>query len=168
MCRSTNAFSIRHSYMEWCGVPMRVKVARMKNDHSGARPRDPRHVHANPSQPAIWPILTLAIYWATTTFDEDNRLFPRSDQYDHFQKGVQRLLIDVELSVKLNRRGVNTSNLETHLMRKGAWLSSTVVREGVQNTYHRYEAAGDMHVGRTVTGILSSNHELAILQPNFQ
>ncbi|OWZ21640.1 hypothetical protein PHMEG_0003780 [Phytophthora megakarya] len=107
----------------------------MKNAHSEDRPRDPRHVHANSLQPAIWPILALAIYWATTTFDKDNRLFPRSDQYDPFQKGVQRLLIDVELSIELNRRGVNTSNLETHLMRKGgaifsAWCYSLAIIYG--------------------------------------
>ncbi|OWZ03583.1 hypothetical protein PHMEG_00024660 [Phytophthora megakarya] len=49
----------------------------MKNDQSGDRPRDPRHVYANPLQPTICPILALAIYWTTFTFDADaNRLFP--------------------------------------------------------------------------------------------
>ncbi|OWZ12438.1 LOW QUALITY PROTEIN: hypothetical protein PHMEG_00014407 [Phytophthora megakarya] len=71
-------------------------VCHMKNDQSGDRPRDP--LYANTLQPAICLILALAIYWATTTFDEVNRLFLGSDQ----------------------SRGANPFDLGTHLMRKSA------------------------------------------------
>ncbi|EGZ24652.1 hypothetical protein PHYSODRAFT_406965, partial [Phytophthora sojae] len=92
----------------------------MKNDQSGDRPRDPRHVYANPLQPSICPVLALAIYWATTSFDTDNRLFPGSDQYDRFRKCLQRLLVDEKVAAELKRRGVNSNDLGTHSMRKGA------------------------------------------------
>jgi hypothetical protein len=38
---------------------------------------------------------------------------------------------------------------------------------GVQDTYMRYESAGDMHVGRTVCGLPCDSHEFAILPPSF-
>ncbi|ETK72455.1 hypothetical protein F441_20896 [Phytophthora nicotianae CJ01A1] len=156
----------------------------MKYDQGNDRPRDPRHVYANPLQPSVCPILALAIYWATSTFDVDNRLFPGSDQYDRFRKRLYRLLEDEMVSVELKRRGVNPSDLGTHSMRKGAATycasgstacpSSTAVHlragwslGGVQNTYLRYEAAGDMHVGRTVAGLLTNSCEFAILPPHF-
>ena len=39
---------------------------------------------------------------------------------------------------------------------------------GVQGTYLRSEAAGDMYVGRTVSGLPSDKPEFAILPPNFE
>ena len=38
---------------------------------------------------------------------------------------------------------------------------------GVQNTYMRYEAAGDMYVGHTVTGLPINSSKFAILPPHF-
>ena len=38
---------------------------------------------------------------------------------------------------------------------------------GVQNTYIQYEAAGDMYVGRTVTGLPINSSKFAILPPHF-
>ncbi|ETI47820.1 hypothetical protein F443_08028, partial [Phytophthora nicotianae P1569] len=184
MCRSANAFGVRHSHIEWGGDSLRVYFAHMKNDQGGDRPRDPRHVYANPLQPSVCPILALAIYWATSTFDVGNRLFPGSDQYDRFRKSLHRLLEDERVSVELKRRGVNPNDLGTHSMRKGAATyctsGSTACRSstavylragwslgGVQNTYLRYEAAVDMHVGRTVAGLPTNSHEFAILPPHF-
>ncbi|ETL41182.1 hypothetical protein L916_07778 [Phytophthora nicotianae] len=103
MCRSANAFGVRHSHIEWGGESLRVYFAHMKNDQGGDRPRDPRHVYANPLQPSVCPILALAIYWATSTFDVDNRLFPGSDQYDRFRKSLHRLLEDERVSVELTQ-----------------------------------------------------------------
>lgn len=118
-CRSANAFGVRHSHIEWCGDSLRIFFAHMKNDQSGDRPRDPRHVYANPLQPTICSILALAIYWATATFDSDNRLFPGSDQYERFRKCLQRLLVGQKVASELKRRGVNPSDLGTHSMCNG-------------------------------------------------
>lgn len=51
MRRSSNAFGIRHSHMEWRGDALQIYFAHMGNDQGGDRPRDPRHVYANPLQP---------------------------------------------------------------------------------------------------------------------
>ncbi|KAF1790753.1 hypothetical protein GQ600_19715 [Phytophthora cactorum] len=42
MCRSSNAFGIRHSHMEWKGDALQIYFAHMKIDQGGDRPRDPR------------------------------------------------------------------------------------------------------------------------------
>ena len=63
VCRAGNTVSICHSHLEWQGDALRIYFAHMKNDQSGERPRDPRHVYANPLHPEVCPILSLALYW---------------------------------------------------------------------------------------------------------
>eukprot|EP00644_Phytophthora_capsici_P013253 jgi/Phyca11/100578/e_gw1.5.1402.1 len=48
MCRSANAFGIRYAHIEWSGDALCVYFAHQKNDQEGDRPRDPRHIYANP------------------------------------------------------------------------------------------------------------------------
>ncbi|ETO69913.1 hypothetical protein F444_13574 [Phytophthora nicotianae P1976] len=170
----------------WNGAGMRcVSISRIKkNDQEGNRPRDPRHVYANPLTPSICPVLALAIFWATSSFDDTDRLFPGNNQYERFRKCLHRLFETEDISQELRRRGIGKDELGTHSMRKGAatyyasgstaCLSSTAVHfrtgwslDGVQNTYLRYEAARDMHVGRTVTGLPPGSHEFAALAPHF-
>ena len=38
---------------------------------------------------------------------------------------------------------------------------------GIQNTYLRYESAGDMYVGRTVCGLPSDSYNFTVLPPHF-
>ncbi|ETO85828.1 hypothetical protein F444_00562 [Phytophthora nicotianae P1976] len=78
MCKSANAFGIRHGHMEWSGDALCVYFAHQKNDQEGRRPRDPRHIYVNPLRPAICLVLVLAICWATSSFDGSDRLFPGS------------------------------------------------------------------------------------------
>lgn len=51
MSRAGNAFSICYSHIEYSGDALQVYFAHMKNDQMGERPRDPRHVYANPIKP---------------------------------------------------------------------------------------------------------------------
>ncbi|ETK78214.1 hypothetical protein F441_15982 [Phytophthora nicotianae CJ01A1] len=50
-----------------------------------------------------------------------------------------------------------------HLQQQFIFELNSLYVGGVQNTYLRYEAAGDMHVGRTVSGLPPDSHEFAIL-----
>lgn len=59
MCRSNNAVSICFSHMEWKNNSLRIFFSQMKNDQFGEKPRDPRHIYANPLMPEICPILSL-------------------------------------------------------------------------------------------------------------
>jgi hypothetical protein len=47
----------------------------MKNGQEGERPRDARHVYANPLLPGICPALLMAIYLAVFSFDSSSLLF---------------------------------------------------------------------------------------------
>lgn len=161
MCRSSNAFGIRHSHMEWRGDALQIYFAHMKNDQGGDRPRDPRHIYANPLTPSICPIVGLGLYWAASHCDGSDLLFPGSNQYERFRKCWLRLLTQENVATELKRQGLDATELGTHSMRKGsatfcssgstACPSSTAVHlragwslGGVQNTYLRYEAAGDI------------------------
>jgi hypothetical protein len=59
MSRAANTVSICYSHLEWGEDALRVYFAHMKNDQGGSKPRDPRHVYANPLAPEICPILAL-------------------------------------------------------------------------------------------------------------
>ncbi|OWZ00634.1 hypothetical protein PHMEG_00028132 [Phytophthora megakarya] len=142
MCRSPNAFRIRHSHMEWRGNALQIYCAHMKDDQGGDRPRDPRH-------------------------------------YERFRKSLRRILAQDNVVVELSRQGLKATELGTYSMWNDAATfctfgstgcpSSTAVHlrtgrslGGVQNTYLRYEAAGDMHVGRTIAGLPTESSQFSL------
>jgi hypothetical protein len=91
MARSSNTFSVAYNHMEWKSDSLCIYFAHMKNDQTGDRPRDPRHIYANSVSPEICPILAIALYWISYGFDADTgRLFPGSNQYERFRKSLKR------------------------------------------------------------------------------
>ena len=185
MSRSANAFAVKHDHMEWREDALCIYFAHMKNDQTGERPRDPRHIYPNPIRPEICPVLSLGLYWLTNAFDPaDSSLFPGKNQYDRFRKLLARA-IDVPAVVEeLERRSINPDDLGTHSMRKGAATycssgstggpSSSAIHlragwamGGVQDSYIRYEAAGDMYVGRVVSGLPLEKAEFDVVGPVF-
>ncbi len=84
ICRAGNTESICFSHLEWIGDALGVYFAHMKNDQAGERPRDPRHVYANPLDPIICPILALGIYlmaFPLVTDPPRTHLFAGGKQY---------------------------------------------------------------------------------------
>ena len=71
MSRVSNSASICYAHMSWEEDSLAIKFAHMKNDQCGDRPRDARHVYANPLMPEICPILAPGIYlcWRYDTCD---------------------------------------------------------------------------------------------------
>ncbi len=55
----------------------------MKNDQTGDRKRDPRHIYAHPIDPTVSLVLALAIYFSTFSVSgaKDTALFPGKNQY---------------------------------------------------------------------------------------
>ncbi|KAG6952574.1 hypothetical protein JG687_00012925 [Phytophthora cactorum] len=47
----------------------------MKNDQEGDRQRDPQHIFANPMEPDICLILSVAIYFAVVGFSDHNVVY---------------------------------------------------------------------------------------------
>jgi len=172
--------------MKWTNDSLGIYFAHMKNDQFGERPRDPRHIYANPLIPEICPILSLGLYLLTNPIDSNvPQLFPGGNQYDRFRRVLMRLLQSEDGKRELESRGMVAEDIGTHSMRKGSATyassgstscpSSTSIHlragwalGGVQDTYLRYEAAGDMYVGRTVSGLPTSQASFAILPPHFK
>jgi integrase len=186
MCRASNAVNIRFSHLEWKEDALGVYFAQMKNDQTGERPRDPRHVYANPLDPAICPILALGLYLICfPSVLEQNDLFPGGSQYERFRHNLNSLLRKQHVAAELVARGMSPDDLGTHSVRKGiaTWLTSgsTVcppitpihlrlgwALPGVTGTYMRYEAAGDQYVGRAAAGLPILEASFATLPPFFK
>ncbi|ETP53837.1 hypothetical protein F442_01317, partial [Phytophthora nicotianae P10297] len=184
MCRAKSAESIRHAHLSWCEDSITITFAHMKNDQDGSRPRDPRHVYANPTIPEICPVLALGIYFSVFGFDGDGKLFPGGNQYSRFLSILKKNLeCDVMKSI-LVQFGLTSDDFGTHSARKGAatymnscstsgpsaaaiCLRAGWTLPGVQNKYVRFEAAGDMIVGRYVAGLPFDSPKFATLPPFF-
>jgi hypothetical protein len=136
--------------------------------------------------PEICPILALGIYWLCFSFDPGElHLFAGSRQYDRFRKTLAKFQSKDHVRLEFQRRGIQFEDIGTHSMRKGAATyassgstacpSSTSIHlragwtlGGVQDTYLRFEGAGDMFVGRTVSGLPCDSHEFSTLPPHFK
>ncbi|KAG7365194.1 hypothetical protein IV203_038397 [Nitzschia inconspicua] len=113
--------SICWSHLEWRNDALGIYFAHMQNDQLEERPRDPRHIYANPILPEVCPILSLGIYMLTTPISPSiTQLFPGGNQYDRFRKVLIRLLGTGEGSAELQTRGMTTDDIGTHSCRMGA------------------------------------------------
>ena len=183
-CRSSNTTTIHYHHLSWAGDSLQIYFAHMKNDPTGTRPRDPRHIYCNPYNPAICPILTLISYLLVTPPSTDTKLFPGSSQYNRYSKYLTRLL-DSKREYVLRKYGINVDDLGAHSARKGAstYMTSGCVggpmqqavnircgwrMGGVTDTYCRYEAAGDQYCGRIVSGLPLFSFRFAVLPPKLK
>ncbi|OWY98832.1 hypothetical protein PHMEG_00030295, partial [Phytophthora megakarya] len=155
MSRAANTVSSCYQHLEWREDALCVYFAHMKNDQRGVRPRDPRHVYANPIVPAICPILTLD--------PTDAHVFPGNDEYDRFRKilGRDQTLLQISNAVAQmqmtlglipcgkERRQFYSSGSTACPSAVAVHLRAGWSKGGVQDRYLRHDAAGDMFVGRT-------------------
>ncbi|KAH9153098.1 hypothetical protein AeRB84_004595 [Aphanomyces euteiches] len=182
MCRAGNGETIHFAHMAWHEDALAIQFGHMKNDQEGERPKDPRHVYANPKSPDVCPILTLGVYFAVLGFSDTGRLFPGSKQYDRYSKALKRLLDTPTVRLEMKKRGLLSSDIGSHSARKGSATyvsscsssgpssASICLRAGwslpgVQDTYVRYEAAGDQVVGRFVAGLPFESPNFALSSP---
>ena len=185
MARAGNVISICWNHLRWDEDSLAIYFAHQKNDQAGSKPRDPRHVYANPIMPAICPILSLGIYFLCfPDIFSHQYLFQGSQQYARYRQILTKLVQEGCGARELADRGMADIDLGTHSFRKGAatfassgttdapsafaiHLRAGWAMQGVQGTYLRYSKAGDQHVGRTVAGLPSDRAEFAILPPFF-
>ena len=129
-CRSSNTRTIHYHHMRWIQDALQIFFAHMKNDQTGDRPRDPRHVYSNPYNPYIDPILTLISYLIVTPpCDNSTALFPGSDQYNRYSKYLHKLLKEKQDYIE-KKYGIKISDIGGHSARKGA---STYMTSGCVN-----------------------------------
>jgi len=181
MSRVGNAVSICKSHLQWDEDALLIYFAHEKTDQTQSRPGDPRHIYANPFQPAICPILSLGLFFLAIDITKPTSefIFAGSNQYCRFHKSLRSRFADEELL------GHSTGTFGTHSIRKGsatyASSGSTAcppyaavsLRAGwatghVSSLYLQYQSAGDQHVGRTVCGLNPNDTTFAVLPPRFK
>ena len=184
MCRSASTSSICFSHIARRSDATGIVFPRMKNDQSGERPREPRHVYVNPTMPSICPVLSLTIYFVCFPTISTTQIFPGDGQSERFRKRMHLMMSRPPLSTLLIELGLSPDDIGTHSIRKGsatycssgstACPTSASVRTragwstgAVHETYCQYEAAGDQHVGRTAAGLPVDKPEFSILPPHF-
>jgi hypothetical protein len=184
MCRVSNCVDIKLSHIEWIEDALVIYFATQKNDQGGERPRDPKHLYANPLQPDVCCVLGLAILLMCFPLSETGKLFPGDNQDDRLGNTIRRALESQSGKHALEVEGREAKDFGTHSLRKGAttFVSSgstacppaaAIQRRGgwtmghILDVYIRFEAAGDQFVGRSVAGLPSMSPKFGILPPFF-
>lgn len=179
MARSHNVGVVTYGCMGWENDCLFVHFAKTKKDHKGKK-KHKAHVFANPLQPAVCPILSLAIYVLCTQDTRRNQLFTGQKSEGRFSKALKRLLTEIpELKTVIP----NVNDIGTHSNRKGSvsfvlmYVVISVVavylRAGwsLGNTQDRYIHGGpgaDQLVGRAVCGLPVNGIEFSTLAPHFK
>ena len=101
--------------MEWAEDSLRIYFACMKNNQTGERKRDPRHIYSNPHVPCICPILVLSIYLSVFTISctVDSALFPSSNQYKRLASYFESIPKKHEVEIKKSY-GIDVEDTEVH------------------------------------------------------
>jgi len=180
MSRVSNTVTICKIHMEWRDDALLIYFAHEKTDQTQSKPGDPRHIYANPFQPAICPILSLGMFFLIVdiTQSDEQPIFSGSNQYCRFHKSLKNSFAEVML-------GCSTAAYGTYSIRKGAAtfassgstscpsfaaisLRAGWSMGGVTSAYIHYHGAGDQHVGRTVCGLNPLHPSFAVLPPCFK
>ena len=176
--------SIKLAHLVWKDDHLTVASARSKNDQCGEF-SFPRSVYANPKEPAICPILSLAVYILSRPFRNEGvhpALFDGPDQSDRYSKILGDVLSQLPDSLA-SHLGAQRGDIGTHSARKGAptfALSipggpspvSIFLRAGwsLGNLKDRYIFAGeggDQLCGRAVCGLSLMDSRFGVLPPHF-
>jgi len=131
-------------------------------------------------------VLSLAVYVLSfpDILKSNTFLFLGKSPYERYSKALGSFLKKNPIVDELKRRGLEAEDIGSHTVRKGAasFVSSGSpggpsqaainLRVGwsmgqVQDTYIRYEQAGDLFVGRTVSGLPLGSPDFALLPPHF-
>lgn len=189
MGRSDNISHISVNHIKCKDDHLLIYYAQQKTDQDGKLSKYPRAVYANPLYPWTCAITALGVYLIVTNTRVGNSdgslpLFHGSQDEcaRRFRVGLHAKA--KEIANVLEENGMTIQSVGTHSFRKGAATyasaggtacpSSSAIslragwtQPGVEDTYRRYDSAGDEHVGRVLTGLPMNGEELAILPPIF-
>lgn len=144
--RSVNITQVLLRHIKVSGDSLVIYFAQTKVDQVGEQSAYGRHVYANPVRPALCPVLSLGIYFATSSFAtaygrdvsgeeaesktseevvEDakmnRQLFPGNSQTSRFTKSMRSFLDhDVALKNMVEQNGITIDDLASHSFRKGS------------------------------------------------
>ena len=193
IARSATIGGMMMEHIGWEGDSLLISTPKHKADQEGVK-CFARHVYANPSNPAICPILALAVLVFTRAVKHDStqpaastappnfRIFDGSHSEARFSEVLGRIITSLSESDQ-SRLGAEKKQLGTHSVRKGSASycagmmngPSTVqvfLRAGwslgnVQDRYLFAGAGGDQLTGRVLSGLPFNDASFASLPPHF-
>ena len=171
-----------YNHVSWENDSMIIVFPSHKGDKEG-RNALPKHVYANPAEPAICPILSFAVYIFTRGYEREGSKMTifAGDAESRFSKWLHNLCnTNKDL---LKNQGIDISMIGTHSFRKGiaSFLSGTpggptaisiYLRAGwslgpVQSRYILEGEGGDQVCGRAASGLPLTEASFANLPPHF-
>lgn len=187
MARGGSTAKILLQHISWRDDSLVINIPKHKGDQEGSK-CFPRHVFANPLQPSICPVLSLAvnIFSKAYRYDPEEtynyRLFDGDDQERRFSKLLGKVLSELNEN-ELNQLGAKAKDIGTHSARKGAptfcsgmicgpspvqiFLRAGWSLGGVQDRYLFSGSGGDQFTGRVVSGLPNTCSDFSTLPPHF-
>jgi hypothetical protein len=184
MSRSDSVDCIMLQHIDWQGDSLLIEEQGHKSDQKGEN-KFWKHIYANPLEPAICPILALAVLVFCSGFrppDGRQQLFVGKDSKGRFAHQLHELVHGLSDSEK-DRLGCAPEDIGTHSERKGSSTYclgqvagptpvSVFLRMGqsLGQLKDRYIFAGegaDQLCGRMVSGLPYSDENFGILPPHF-
>ena len=122
-CHVNNTAKIHLKDVEWASTfdAYEIFFAHTKTDQTGEEAKYSRHVYANPMEPLVCPVLTLAFYFSCCLNmrpTADEFIFPGNDQYQRYSKQLYHVLHEHVDEVRL--LGFEVTDISVHSIRKGA------------------------------------------------
>ena len=121
MSRSDSVQNIMLPHITWAEDSLTIEEQGQKADQTG-EDKFAKHIYANPYEPFICPILSLAVMIFCSSAREERRdlqLFTGTDSKGRFSKLLAQFLLDLSDAEK-RLIGASISDLGTHSFRKGS------------------------------------------------
>ncbi|KAG9401806.1 hypothetical protein AC1031_021973 [Aphanomyces cochlioides] len=175
MCRSESVQTLCTEHLSSQDDSIGCVMYKSKTNQEGSGPIDPRHMYANPLNPSICWITSLAIYLACRPTQSPGPLFPGSQQKARFGQILRQMVVEMQYVSHYGtdsvRKGVATFACSGST--GGPSIASVCLRVGwslggVQDRYIRYESAADQYLGRVVAGLPLNSGEFSSLPPHFR
>lgn len=193
IARSASVSTIMLEHITWESDSMIITTPKHKGDQEGAKCY-PKHIYANPLNPAICPILATAliIFCRSSRQDHNNqssspvknfRLFEGTNQEARFSSILAKVLNGLTDDEE-HRLGAKKKEIGTHSARKGAasyccgmvggpsaiqvYLRAGWSLGNVQDRYLFSGNGGDQITGRVVSGLPYNDVSFAALPPHFE
>ncbi|KAF0704051.1 hypothetical protein AaE_015130 [Aphanomyces astaci] len=169
IARSASVAAIRYDHLAWEGDALVVQYAFTKSDQVGKN-CTPRHIFANPGNPAICPILSLAVLIFTRGAQRGRsaNLVFGENAGERFSAWLSKTLKDI--GTHSFRKGVASelSNTPGGPEAVNVWLRAGWTLGSVQGRYIFAGSGGDQFVGRAAAGHNVNDVEFSCLPPHFK
>lgn len=187
MARSVSIADLKFCHISWEMDALIFNIPKQKNDQEGARAY-PRHVYANPDDPIICPVLSIALklfcsVHISNLSNDTMNVFPGNHEESRYSEWLQNLLKNLSVDETM-LLGTAIEEIGNHSFRKGvaSHLSnspggpspiSIFLRIGwnLGNVPHRYlfeGQGGDQFCGRVAAGLPLTESKFCILPPHFR